>query len=245
VENEMSEFLATLKQSAALAGLPLDDGLAAMLAQHWQLLQEANRRFNLTAINDEPAAAEKHYLDCLLAAQLADSLWPQDGSCADLGSGGGFPGLVLAATYPCRRFTLIEANRKKAGFLNDCAASLGLANLTTLPLRAEEAGRELLLRASFDCVTARAVAGLAVLAEYALPLLRIGGLLLAWKGPEPGQEIAAAEQALTLLGGKIEAVLPYRLPLLDEGRSLVVARKRGETPQKYPRRPGMPEKRPL
>lgn len=241
----MSEFLDTLDKSAALADLPLGRDLAAALARHWLLLEQVNSRFNLTSINDAVIAAERHYLDCLLGGSLADPLWPQGGSCADLGSGGGFPGLVLAAAYPSRRFTLVEASRKKAAFLNDCAAELGLSNMAALPLRAEDAGREPRLRGHFDCVAVRAVAELAVLAEYALPLLKTGGLLLAWKGPEPQAEIIAASQALQLLGGEVEALRPYRLPLLDEGRSLVVVKKSGETPEKYPRRPGMPEKRPL
>lgn len=241
----MTDFSETLRQGAAAAGLPLTERLVAQLRGHWRLLGEANSRFNLTAISDAAVAAEKHYLDCLLGARLADPLWIESGNCADLGSGGGFPGLVLAAAYPARRFTLIEASRKKAAFLDGCAAELGLSNLTALPCRAEEAGRQPLLRGSFDCVTARAVAELAVLAEYGLPLLRPGGILLAWKGPEPEREIAAAKQAFSLLGGEVEAVLPYRLPLSREGRSLVTLRKSGETADKYPRRPGMPQKRPL
>ena len=241
----MGNFSERLNEGARIAKLPLSNRLAGLLAQHWQLLQAANRRFNLTAIDDEQTAAEKHYLDCLIAAQLSDSLWPGDGYAADLGSGGGFPGLVLAAAYPARRFILLDSARKKTDFLNDCAAALDLANAEARPLRAEEAGQQPQLRGCFDCIMARAVAELAVLAEYALPLLRPGGIFLAWKGPEPQAEIAGAAQAMALLGGETRQILSYTLPFSAEGRSLVVIGKSGETPQKYPRRPGMPGKRPL
>jgi len=241
----MDNFSARLNEGAGLAKLPLSNRLTGLLAQHWQLLQEANRCFNLTAITDEQAAVEKHYLDCLIAAQLSDSLWPGNGYAADLGSGGGFPGLVLAAAYPARRFVLFDSARKKTDFLNDCTAALDLGNVAARPLRAEAAGQQPQLRGCFDCVTARAVAELAVLAEYALPLLRLGGVFCAWKGPEPQVEITAAAQALALLGGELRQILAYTLPFCGEGRSLVVIGKTGETPQKYPRRPGMPSKRPL
>ncbi|NLF79617.1 MAG: 16S rRNA (guanine(527)-N(7))-methyltransferase RsmG [Clostridia bacterium] len=241
----MDTFSKTLNEGAAIAKLPLSQRLNSLLTQHWQLVRDANHRFNLTAITDEQAAADKHYLDCLIAAHLSDSLWPSSGYAADLGSGGGFPGLVLAAAYPARRFVLLESARKKTDFLNDSAAALDLGNVSARPLRAEEAGQQPQLRGCFDCIMARAVAELAVLAEYALPLLRLGGVFLAWKGPEPQAEIAAAAPALAVLGGELLQSRGYTLPFSGEGRTLTVIGKTRETPQKYPRRSGMPRKKPL
>lgn len=164
---------------------------------------------------------------------------------ADIGSGGGFPGLVWAAAYPELSFTLIESSQKKTAFLERSAAGMGLERLQALPLRAEEAGRDPALRGSFHLVTARAVADLAVLAEYALPLLREGGMFMALKGPDPQEELTASAHAVELLGGSTEQVVCYQLPLSGEGRSVVLVRKNAPTPEKYPRRPGMPTKRPL
>lgn len=238
----MKELIA---KAAAAAGLPLEETLLERLAQHWQLLEEANRRFNLTAITDPELAAEKHYLDCLLALKAAESCWQRPGRIADIGSGGGFPGLVQAAALPQREFTLLESSHKKCDFLNDCAAAMSLPKVEALCWRAEEAGRRDELRGAFALVTARAVAELAVLAEYALPLLEQGGLLLALKGPQPEEELDAAANALRLLGGETQQILRYQLPLSGEGRSVVVIAKTAPTPDKYPRRPGMPSKRPL
>lgn len=163
---------------------------------------------------------------------------------ADIGSGGGFPGLVLAVCLPEAEFTLLEATGKKCGFLRDCAAELGLDNVTVLQLRAEEAGRLPELRFSFDLVTARAVAPLNVLAEYALPLLKQGGRLLAYKGPEYESEMAGAEQALKALDGAVANVSKFQLPSGGE-RAVVEIISLLNCAQKYPRRPGMPSKRPL
>ena len=234
-----------IEQLAQQANLPLAAGLAQKLSCHWQLLAEANSHFNITAITDPAAAAEKHYLDCLLAGAAAAAYLPATGAVADIGSGGGFPGLVLAAASPQLDFTLIESSQKKTAFLLESAAQMGLDNLRAVPLRAEEAGRNPSLRAAFDVVTARAVAELNVLAEYSLPLLREGGFFLALKGPEPQEELAGAAHALKLLGGTVAQVLTYSLPCSQEGRSVVVLRKSAPTPEKYPRRPGMPNKRPL
>lgn len=224
-----------IEELAAEAGLSLAEGLSARLDCHWQLLQQANQQFNLTAITEPYAAAQKHYLDCLLAAELARPY--AGGAAADLGSGGGFPGLVWAALQPQQPWTLIESAQKKAAFLRDCAAAMELPRLAVAAQCAEEAGRDPDCRGHFQLVTARAVAELAVLAE--------GGVLAALKGPDPAEELAAAGQALALLGGTLEQVAAYRLPRSGEGRTLIIVRKTAPTPEKYPRRPGMPAKRPL
>ena len=225
--------------------LPTDLGLteyeAALLQTHWQLVQAASARFNLTAVNDEEAA-EKHYRDCLAVRAVLASL-PAGSRVLDLGSGAGFPGLVLAAVFPALSFTLLDATAKKCDFLRDTAAVMGLSNVDVICGRAEDIGRGE-LRESFGLVTARAVASLRELIELALPLLKTGGALLAYKGAKYQAEIDEAAHALAELRGEIGEVTEYALAGGDR-RALVAVRKLAPTPAKYPRRPGMPHKRPL
>lgn len=241
----MTEFLLRLKEDAKIAGITLSDDLGGMLALHWQMLTDANTRFNLTAIRDPQIAAQKHYLDCLIAAEMMRPYFAKGGSGADIGSGGGFPGLIMAAVYPESNFTLIESAQKKAAFLADCAAAMKVTNIGVIPCRVEDAGHDVALRNNFSFVSARAVANLRVLVEYALPLMTAGGIFFAMKGPETEEEILSAGNALEMLGASVEITLKYELPLCHEGRSLIIIRKTGPTLDKYPRRAGLPTKRPL
>ena len=225
--------------------LPLDLGLTdkekELLQAHWALVREADRRFNLTAVADEEAA-EKHYRDCLAAREVLRDL-PAGSRVLDLGTGAGFPGLVLACTCPELRFTLLDATAKKCDFLRETAATLDLANAEVVCGRAEELGRGP-LRESFDLVTARAVASLRELVELALPLLKQGGVLLAMKGANWSEEVEEAGHALTELAGAVKESREYTLSAGDR-RCLLLIEKLGPTSDKYPRRPGMPHKRPL
>lgn len=234
----MKEMLRTAGEKA---GVSLDEQAWERLARHWELVQEANRKFNLTAITERETAVEKHYLDCLLALDALDAL---PGPLCDLGSGGGFPGLVLAIARPERPITLVEATEKKCAFLEECAGELGLSQLRVVNARAEEAGRDPALREQFAVVTARALAAMNVLCEYALPLLEQGGSLLAYKGAGWEEEAEAAANALSLLNGGLQGHSLYQLPGGDQ-RCLLRVEKTGPCPEKYPRRPGMPTKRPL
>lgn len=239
-------------------GISCPPGLTEKLELHWRLTQAAGREFNLTAIRDRAEAIDKHYIDSLLALPVLAKLPPPGGAppraadsaplrAADIGSGAGFPSLPLALARPDISWTLLEATAKKAAFLERAAQELGLeqGRVRVLALRAEQAGHEPSLRARFDLATARAVAPLAVLAEYALPLLKSGGFLLAYKGPEAAAELREAERALLLLGGAARPELSGTLSLPYGRRELVVIEKAGRTPDKYPRRAGMPAKRPL
>ena len=209
---------------------------------HWQLVKETSRRFNLTAVLDDEEAAEKHYRDCLAARDFLREL-PERTLTLDLGSGAGFPGLVLAAVFPQRRFCLLDATAKKCDFLREAAQRMGLTQVEVLCGRAEELGRGE-RRESFDLVTARAVAALRELAELALPFLKPGGKLLALKGAGYASEVEAAAHALSELGGSVLEPREYSLSG-GERRCLLPVEKRLPTPAKYPRRPGMPHKRPL
>ncbi len=237
----MTVFSDDLNNAMAAVNLNLDQNTITMLEQHWQLVMERNAVVNLTAITDQAAVISKHYLDCLLALPYLSA----SGKALDIGSGGGFPGLVLAIAQQRLFWTLVESVNKKADFLRQAASKLSLSNVTVVAARAETIGRDGAYRGNFDLVTARAVAELASLLEYALPLLKIGGRFIAYKGPDAAMEAAHAGNALDILGGKIVDVIDLQLPFGGVRRSIVIIEKIIATPDKYPRREGMAVKRPL
>ncbi|HET9416302.1 MAG TPA: 16S rRNA (guanine(527)-N(7))-methyltransferase RsmG [Candidatus Limnocylindria bacterium] len=202
------------------------------------LLLDANARLNLTRVVEPEAVARLHLLDSLAALPLLDV--SEAASAVDLGSGGGVPGVVLALARPDVAWTLVDAVRKKADALRSFADALRLTNVTVVAERAEILGRGA-ARESHDAATARACAALPVLAEYALPLVRIGGSLLAWKGRIGSEELEAGEAASAVLGGGPTEVRPS----VVAGHSFVLVPKVGPTPERYPRRPGLPARRPL
>jgi 16S rRNA (guanine527-N7)-methyltransferase len=163
----------------------------------------------------------------------------------DVGAGAGFPGVVLKIAQPHIQLTLVEATRKKAGFLRHLVQALGLEQVTVLAERIETVGQDHHHRAGYDLAVARAVAALPVLAEYMLPLLRIGGQMLAQKGVDPADEVQAAANVLRTLGGRHQQTIPVTVPHVDAARNLVLIAKVAATPKAYPRRPGQPAKNPL
>lgn len=227
-------------------GIFLDGGRLEQFGRYYQELVAWNERVNLTTILDWPAVQAQHFLDsltCALVLPAAARAGPY--AVVDVGAGAGFPGLPLKILLPRIRLTLIESTAKKAAFLSHVVAALSLDGVTVLAQRAEEAGRHPDHRERYDLAVARAVAQMSVLAEYALPLVRPGGLLVAQKGREVEEEVAAAAEAFATLGGKLREIRPVQLPGLDGPRHLVVVAKVHPTPARYPRRPGIPLKRPL
>jgi 16S rRNA (guanine527-N7)-methyltransferase len=160
-----------------------------------------------------------------------------------VGSGGGLPGLALGLARPGLRLSLIESNQRKAAFLTHACAQLGLESAQVLCLRAEEAGRRPDLRESFDVATARALAAMPVLAELCLPLVRVGGRLLAMKAGAD-KEVAEAESVIELLGGRVVELRAAPTAARSRGQIVVIAKER-PTPDAFPRRPGIPKRRPL
>lgn len=212
-------------------------------AEAWvALLLAANERLNLTRIIEPEAIARLHILDAVAALPFVDALAPR--RCLDLGSGGGVPGIPLAIARPETEWILVESVRKKADVLASFAETLGLSNVTVVAERAETLGRDPAHRERHDLVTARACAALPVLAEYALPLLRVGGSLLAWKGALADDELRAGGAAASTLGGSAPEVEPSGIDALGDHR-FVLIRKVGRTPVRYPRRPGLPARVPL
>ena len=218
----------------------LPAGFADAAEDYVRLLLEANARLNLTRVVGPDAVALLHLLDAVAALPL---LPPDAARAVDLGSGGGVPGIVLAIARPAVHWTLVDSVAKKAHALRAFAERLGLANVEVIASRAELLGRGP-SRESFDLVTARALASLPVLAEYALPLLRVGGRLLAWKGPISTEELAAGGAASDLLGGGVPEGRAAGIPALGDHRFVLVEKLR-PTPARYPRRPGDPARRPL
>ena len=206
-----------------------------------RMLQEENTLHNLVSRRSFDQEIDKHIEDSLI--MLKEINW--DGKrVIDIGSGAGFPALILALECPETEFTLLEADLKKSSFLEKVKEQLALANVSVLRQRAEEVGHDPKYRESFDICTARAVANMNILLEYGLPLLKKGGSLMLWKGRNYQEEVKAAGSAFDILGGTVQQILSYNL--LDErDRVIVICQKDQATPDKYPRRVGIPSKRPL
>ncbi len=230
-----------LETDAPTLGDRLPPGFADGAERFVALLLDANRQLNLTRVVEPEAVGRLHLLDAISALPLLDELQPS--SALDLGSGGGVPGLVLALARPDVEWTLVDSVRKKADALRAFVEALALANVSVAAERAEILGHGA-VRESVDVVTARACAALPVLAEYALPLVRVGGSLLAWKGPIGADELAAGAAASELLGGGAPVVHPSGVPSLGD-HSFVVVPKVAITPHRFPRRPGEPSRHPL
>jgi 16S rRNA (guanine527-N7)-methyltransferase len=203
-----------------------------------------NQRVNLTRIVEPEEITVKHFLDSLSVYQALPDL-PQNFSIIDVGTGAGFPGLPLKIALPNIQLTLLEATTKKTKFLQHIVDTLQLNEVTVLAARAEEVGRQAAHREQYDVALARAVASLPVLAEYTLPLVRVEGLVIAQKGQHLAEEVEAAIRASEMLGGQLDRILPVEVPGLEAARHLIIIRKSKATPKQYPRRPGVPAKRPL
>ena len=229
-----------LEQTAASWGLALSVRQIEQLRTYAALLLRWNERLNLTRITTPDGIVVRHFLDSLTCALY----WGAPASLIDVGAGGGFPGIPLAIARPGLQLTLVESVAKKADFLHHAASELALPTVTVLSARAEAVGRDGAHREQYDVAVARAVAELRVLAEYCLPLVRVGGRFLAPKGGQSEQEIAAAVGAIERLGGQLQVVAPVLLPG-REPQALVVVEKITPTPALYPRAVGIPAKRPL
>ena len=224
-------------------GLELSSAQQQAFRRYLDELLLWNQRFNLTAIREPEAILIKHFLDSLSVLRATACL--NGLRVIDVGTGAGFPGLALKIACPTMRLTLVESVGKKADFCRHIVAALELKNVEVLTARAEEIGHNPTHRAQYDWAVARAVARLPILAEYLLPLVCPGGAMLAQKGETGPAEVQAAQHAFEVLGGELERIRSVTLPSIAEPRYLIVVRKRSATPPRYPRRPGIPAKRPL
>ncbi len=229
--------------SRELLNLELSPEVQRAFAIYATELLDWNQRINLTAITEPEEIEMRHFLDSL-AVIRATPLSPGM-RVIDVGTGAGFPGLPLRLVHPYIELTLLEATTKKTLFLSHITQRLKLNNVRVLDARAEEAGQDPAEREQYDLVLARAVAHMTTLAEYLLPLCKVGGRCVALKGENAIAEVQQAENALRILGGHIEKVIPVELPQVTETHHLVVVEKKAATPPQYPRRAGVPSKRPL
>lgn len=225
-------------------GLPLTAEQQAAFQCYRDELVAWNMRANLTAITDNAGIQAKHFIDSLSCLKAITPLYT-DLRLVDVGTGAGFPGLPLKIVWPALQLTLIESTGKKVDFLKHIIAKLGLRHVTILKARAEDVGRQTAHREQYDWGVARAVAEMATLAEYLLPLIKIGGKMLAQKNDAAPAEVAAAQTAIHHLGGRVNRLIPLELHGIAETRYLVVIDKIAATPDRYPRRAGMPAKKPI
>jgi len=226
-----------------LFGVSLSPRQINMLIIYQRELLEWNEKFNLTAIRDAEGIRSKHFLDSFSCVQAWKANPPA--RLVDVGTGAGFPGIALKILYPTMRLTLIESVGKKTNFCQHVVETLALENVEVLALRAEDVGQMASHREKYDWAVARAVAPMPVLAEYLLPLVKVGGGVLAQKGESGPAEVQAAEKALKILGGRLRQLVKVELPGVADERYLVIMDKVAATPPGYPRRAGTPGKKPL
>ncbi len=236
-------FRAFLGDALLGTGVRLGAGAVDQLDAFRELLVRANAERNLTALTSPFDFAVKHVADSLTI--LATGLFDGVAKVVDVGSGAGLPGIPLKIARPGLDVALLDSSPKRTAFLAAAVAAMGIGGVEVVTARAEDAGRLPGLRESFDVVLTRAVAGLAVDVEYAVPLVRVGGRYVAMKGPKARDEVEGARRAAAILGAELDGVRELTLPLLGDKRLLVVFRKDRPTPSRYPRRAGVPAKRPL
>ena len=228
-----------LEAKCAALGIALTGPMLDALDQYAEILVEYNQKVNLTAITDPEGIEDKHFADSLLLANLPETA----GKLVDVGTGAGFPGVVAKIFKPELQLTLMEPTGKRVEFLKYVCAQLGLSGVEFAKERAEEAARKV-WREQFDVTTARGVAALPMLSEYCLPLVKVGGVFLAMKGPGAAEELAESGAALKKLGGKGSGVAEFHLPGGDV-RNIIRIKKISQTPPVYPRNGGKIAKSPL
>ena len=226
-----------------LVGVMLSAQQLSSLEYYAKELVDWNERYSLTAISDPAQVRVKHFLDSLSAYLALRNTSVE--RVIDVGTGAGFPGLPLKILCPQIKLTLVESVTKKVGFCQHIVEKLALDDVEIVRERAEVVGKDDTFREQFDWAVARAVALMPILMEFTLPLVRVGGRVLAMKGESGPAEAHSADRAMGMLGGHLQRLIPVTLPGVVEQRYLVVVEKVAATPEKYPRRVGVPAKRPL
>ncbi|MGX6971453.1 16S rRNA (guanine(527)-N(7))-methyltransferase RsmG [Vagococcus bubulae] len=232
------------KKSLEKQGIVLSDKQMNQFELYFKRLVEWNEKINLTAIVDKKEVYLKHFYDSLTLAFERD-MTKEGLRLCDVGSGAGFPSIPLKIVFPNMTISIVDSLNKRIKFLTELTTELGLDKVNLYHSRAEDFGQNKLYRESFDVVTARAVARLNVLAELCLPLVKQGGQFLAMKAAKSEEELLEAKKAIALLGGKVVAEREVSLPITYDERFIIEIDKKKQTPNKYPRKAGLPNKKPL
>lgn len=236
---KIDQFQSELREK----GISLSKEQMNQFQRYYELLIEWNEKMNLTAITEQEDVYVKHFFDSLTAAMYTDLTKPL--RVCDIGAGAGFPSIPLKIAFPKLDVTIIDSLNKRITFLNHLASDLKLEHVHFVHGRAEEMGQNPAHREQYDIVTARAVARMSVLTELCLPYVKTGGAFIAMKAASAVDEMGKASRAIAILGGKTEDIFSFRLPVEESERTIIVIRKEKETPKKYPRKPGTPNKAPI
>ena len=238
---EEEVFKNKLKENAELIGVTLDEVHLEQLYQYKNLVIEWNEKINLTAITEDLEFAVKHFLDSLTINKYIEP----GKTIIDIGTGAGFPGIPIKILNKDNKVILFDSLNKRLKVLEDIIEKIGLNNIQTLHGRAEETFKNKTFREKYDIATSRAVAALNILVELMLPAVKVGGICICMKGNNADTEIEEAKKAIKELGGEIIKVEKLLLPELNLERNIVIIKKIKQTPNKYPRKPGTPQKEPI
>lgn len=237
------KYFELMKNACDSVEMNFDEDKYNKFITYKNLLQEWNEKINLTAITEDEEVIKKHFIDCIKA--FSENQFKEAKTLIDVGTGAGFPGLPIAIMKEDLNITLLDSLNKRVNFLNIVKNSLNLTNVTTIHSRAEDGARNKELREKFDIATSRAVANMAVLSEFCLPYVKVGGYFIALKGPAITDELNDAKNAIGTLGGKLIEVTEVSVEGTDLKHNLVVIKKVKETPKTYPRKAGSITKKPI
>lgn len=222
--------------------IDINDNQAEQFLLYKELLKQWNEKINLTAITEDREIILKHFADCLTILTKRDL---RNKAVIDVGTGAGFPGLPLKIAQKEIKLTLLDSLNKRINFLNEVCEKLSLEEVECVHSRAEDGGVNPLYREKFDVCVSRAVANLAVLCEYCLPFVKVGGEFIALKGPDAENELEMAQKAISLLGGEVVGIEEVEVPETDLKHNMVIIKKIKATPKKYPRKAGKVKNNPL
>jgi 16S rRNA (guanine527-N7)-methyltransferase len=235
----IEQFAANLREK----GITLSSEQLDQFEKYFETLVEWNEKMNLTAITEKAEVYLKHFYDSITASFYYDFTKPFH--LCDVGAGAGFPSIPLKIVFPQIEVTIVDSLNKRISFLNHLADVLKLENVHFIHDRAETFGVNPQFRESFDVVTARAVARMSVLSELCLPLVKVGGHFIAMKAAHAQDELGMGQKAITTLGGRLEEMFTFTLPMEESERNILIIKKEKQTPKKYPRKPGTPGKTPI
>ncbi|MDO4943261.1 MAG: 16S rRNA (guanine(527)-N(7))-methyltransferase RsmG [Lachnospiraceae bacterium] len=232
-----------LQRKADLLGISLSNEKCDQFLRYYDFLVEKNKVMNLTGITEKNQVIDKHFIDSIALASRMDL--SGELHVLDVGTGAGFPGIPLKIVFPDLKMTLLDSLNKRIKFLDEVIELLDLKDITTIHGRAEDYAKKGKLRGQFDICVSRAVANLSSLSEYCIPYLKKGGCFISYKSGNIEEEVEHAKYAITVLGAKLEKVDEFIIPETDITRTFVMIKKTKETPNKYPRKAGLPSKDPL